>query len=295
MNLNSIKQWLASKGGFSHVVVGAYVALIALYAKAPAVASLLNTIYATLPAWSHEVILAVLGAAAFYSNSDAPTKANADAAADRAASAGNYKAIDGTTHLGLGILLIVGLGLLATPARAQLDPTVTTTADGIHYHGAWSAGNTETALITARASTPDSYGFVNTTSIGGVFHLYSAGPGFNTYAGTVSYEPTSYLASFLHKVTPSISADYVRFSLHGDVGDTVPTVGKSYITGGGGAQFDIALTSDGALVWNTVYAGWQNPGIVIVKSGLQYYFGNTTTTNVQSRKAVKLRRALLGK
>lgn len=111
--MNSIKAWFASKGGFSHVVVGVYVALIALYAGVPSVASLLNTIYAALPAWSHEVILAVLGAAAFYSNNDAATKSNADAAADRAASAGNYKS--------LGVLLVLGLAMLSLTGCSSFE------------------------------------------------------------------------------------------------------------------------------------------------------------------------------
>jgi hypothetical protein len=191
------------------------------------------------------------------------------------------------------IFAVIVLALFSTTAFAQLEPTITTSADGVHYRGAWYAGTTETVLINARTSAPSTAGYVNTTAIGGAFHLYSAGPGFNSYMGTISYEPTKALATFLNKVTPAISADYVRFSVHGDVGDTVPALGSPYFTGGAGAQVDVALMSSGALVWNTVYAGWQNPGIVIVKSGLQYYFGGTSSTaSLQAPKSAKIRRVL---
>ena len=190
------------------------------------------------------------------------------------------------------ILTSILFVLFSSVAFAQLDPTVTTTADGVHYQGAWSAGTTETALVTARTSSESARGYVNTTNVGGIFHLYSAA-GFNSYLGTVGYEPTKALDSFLRKVAPSISTDYVRFSIHGDVGETVPSVGNPFITGGAGGEVDIALTQSGSLVWTTIYAGWQNPGVVIVKSGLQYYFGaSSTSSSTQSAKSAKVRRAL---
>jgi hypothetical protein len=265
MNLNSIKQWLASKGGLSHVVVGAYIALIALYAKAPAVASLLNTIYATLPAWSHEVILAVLGAAAFYSNNDAPTKANADAAADRAASAGNSSTIDGTTHLGLGILLILGLGLLATPARAQ---TFSASSDAVafHYAGQWSVASHTTESLDFL-----DFGAKKTNLVFLDGHEFVAPTvGLSVYAGGISIQPD--LTPLLKKT--NISASNITIDFNVAAGNGIPTTGSSHVSFLGGGRVKYKATS--ALTWNTAQfeyvrfgpnSGWS------ISSGLAYVFG----------------------
>jgi hypothetical protein len=69
-----ITAWLASKGGFSHVVAAAYLAAVTLYASVPAFANLLNTIYGLVPAWGHELLLAVLGVAAWYRNGKTAVK-----------------------------------------------------------------------------------------------------------------------------------------------------------------------------------------------------------------------------
>lgn len=61
-----LKAWFAAKGGVEHVVAGAYVAAVAAYAAVPAFAGLLNSVYHLLPTWAHEVLLAALGLAAWY-------------------------------------------------------------------------------------------------------------------------------------------------------------------------------------------------------------------------------------
>jgi hypothetical protein len=185
----------------------------------------------------------------------------------------------------LAVLALIVAGALT--AQAQINFNVTSTADAVHYRGAWTAGTTETALVDLKDSTADSSGYVNSLYLGGAFKLYSAA-GFNSYLGTIEYEPTKALAAILKST--NISADYVRFTIHGDVGDTVPTVGNAYLTGGAGAEFDVAVNSSGSVVWEAVYAGWQNPGIFTVKSGLQVYLGGTSTT--QSAKSAKIRRLL---
>ena len=63
---NKFQAWLASKGGFSHLMVVIFLTCMGLYSAVPAFANLLNSVYATLPTWAHEVILAVIGVAAFY-------------------------------------------------------------------------------------------------------------------------------------------------------------------------------------------------------------------------------------
>ena len=66
--LVAIQKWLAAKGGFAHVVAAAYLFTIAAYAGVPNFAHALNLVYAQLPAWVHEFILAVLGVVAWYTN-----------------------------------------------------------------------------------------------------------------------------------------------------------------------------------------------------------------------------------
>jgi hypothetical protein len=63
-----IQKWLAAKGGTAHVVAAAYLFTIAAYAGVPAFAGLLNSFYALLPSTVHELILAVLGIVAWYTN-----------------------------------------------------------------------------------------------------------------------------------------------------------------------------------------------------------------------------------
>jgi len=81
--------------------------------------------------------------------------------------------------------------------------------------------------------------------------------------------------------------------LRGGAGSTVPAVGNTFLTGFVGAGADVAINSSGSVVWNAIYGEWQNPGVVIVKSGLQVYFGGPSTGTAQSSAAAKLRRALL--
>jgi hypothetical protein len=193
------------------------------------------------------------------------------------------------------ILAIVSLILFGASAFAQLTPTVSATADAVHYRGAWTAGNTETVLLDIRDSEAGTTGNVNSLYVGGQFRLYSAA-GFNSYEGTFAYEPTKAMAAFLAKVAPNVSADYVHILLHGDVGDTVPTVGSPFITGGGGAEIGVNLNTTGTASWKIVRAGWQNPGTWIVDTGITYTFlSSTSTATTQSSKLAKMRRALRAK
>lgn len=190
------------------------------------------------------------------------------------------------------ILGFIALIMFSSCAMAQVTPAISSTADAVHYRGAWTVGTTETALVDVKDSTADTSGYVNSAYIGGNFHLYSDA-GFNIYEGTVAYEPQKFLAALMTKVAPNISADYVHFMVHGDVGDLVPTSGSPYITGGGGAEFGINLNSSGTAEWKIVRANWHNPGIWSVDSGITYTFlSSTSTATVQSAKMAKLRRAL---
>jgi hypothetical protein len=193
------------------------------------------------------------------------------------------------------VLTFAALILFGTAAFAQITPTISATADAVHYRGNWYAGNTETALVDIKDTTASTTGYVDSLFVGGNFRLYNAA-GFNSYEGTVAYVPTKALALFLAKVAPNISADYVHILLHADVGDTVPTVGSPFITGGGGAEVGMNLNTSGTAEWKIVRAGWQNPGVWYVDTGITYTFlSGSTDSTVQSSKLAKLRRALRSK
>jgi hypothetical protein len=64
----TIKNWIAAKGGWAHVIALAYVAAVGAYAGVPPFAALLNSIYSSTPSWAHQLTLALLGLAAWYKN-----------------------------------------------------------------------------------------------------------------------------------------------------------------------------------------------------------------------------------
>lgn len=196
------------------------------------------------------------------------------------------------SRTGIAALIIIALALIlltAVTAVAQtgITPVVGSTADAFHYHGSWYAGTTETAGIDVKDSTADSSGYVNSLYIGALGRLYSAG-GFNSYGGYGEYVPTKTLAAFIKST--NIPADSFRVYFRGGVGETIPTgAGSPFVTGFAGGGASIAINTSGTIVWDTVYAEWQNPGVVVVKSGLQYYFG---AAQAQSAKAAATRRSL---
>lgn len=63
----AIVKWFQSKGGFAHAMAGAFASLMIAYAAVPAFAHLCNSVYALIPQWGHEAILAGLGLYAWYS------------------------------------------------------------------------------------------------------------------------------------------------------------------------------------------------------------------------------------
>lgn len=71
---SGIQAWFAAKGGFTHVVAGAYASTVLAYAAVPAFANLLNNVYADFPVWAHELILAALGLAALYMGTKKPAE-----------------------------------------------------------------------------------------------------------------------------------------------------------------------------------------------------------------------------
>jgi hypothetical protein len=174
-------------------------------------------------------------------------------------------------------------------AQTGITLSVGSTADAVHYHGAWTVGSSEFATYDVKDSAADSNGYVNSIYLGALARNYGTA-GFSTYGGYADYVPTKFVASVLKST--NIPTDSFRVYLRGGAGSTVPAVGNTFLTGFMGAGADVAINSSGSVVWNAIYGEWQNPGIVIVKSGLQVYFGGTATGTAQSSAAAKMRRAL---
>lgn len=64
--LSNVKAWFASKGGFSHVAVAVFVAIIAAFNTVPEFHKLCMDIYNTLPGWAEELVGAALALYAWY-------------------------------------------------------------------------------------------------------------------------------------------------------------------------------------------------------------------------------------
>jgi len=188
-------------------------------------------------------------------------------------------------------IIAITIGLLATAAlyaQTGITPSFTTTADAVHYRNAWTAGTTQTISIDLKDSLAGTNGYVDSLFVGGMSREYGAA-GFSTYGGYAEYVPTKTLASFIKST--NIPADSFRVYARGGLGTTVPAVGKSFFTGFAGAGVSVAVNQSGSVVWDTAYFEWQNPGIAVLKSGLQIYFGGAATSP-QGGKAAVARRAL---
>lgn len=66
--MNQIKQWLASKGGFTHVAAASIAGLFTLYYAVPPFQHLVQAAYLDTPPWAHNLVEAALGIYAFYKN-----------------------------------------------------------------------------------------------------------------------------------------------------------------------------------------------------------------------------------
>ena len=191
------------------------------------------------------------------------------------------------TRIAITALALVTLALAAT-AQTGITPSFTSTADAVHYRGSWTPGTTESFMYDVKDSPADASGNVDSFYLGALARSYGTA-GFSTYGGYGQYEPTKFVAKYIGKT--NIPADSFRVYVRGGVGNTVPAVGKAFFTGFVGAGASMALNSSGSVVWDAFYGEWQNPGVFIVKSGAQIYWGGNSTGNTQS-KAAKLRRAL---
>jgi hypothetical protein len=78
---NKFESWIASKGGFAHLVAAIYLGAIGAYAAVPAFEQLVDNVYGVMPHWLKLVALAVVGCIAWYRNNQASLDAPAVASA----------------------------------------------------------------------------------------------------------------------------------------------------------------------------------------------------------------------
>jgi hypothetical protein len=193
------------------------------------------------------------------------------------------------------ILSFIALTMFGACALAQstgITPSVGTTADAVHYRGAWTFGPTNYAKIDLKDSSADSSGYVNTLYVGGLARTYGSA-GFNTYGGFAEYEPTKYLEKVLKST--NLTADMIHVSARIGLGSTVPDSGSAYLTGFAGFDTSIAVNDSGTVTVHPLSLNWQNPGIFTITEGFQIYFGGSAASAksvAQSRKAARMRVAL---
>ena len=70
--INRAASFIASKGGFSHIVAVLFAGALLAYANVPAFHALAQHAYAALPASVEEVVLAIIGLYAWYRTSNSP-------------------------------------------------------------------------------------------------------------------------------------------------------------------------------------------------------------------------------
>ena len=82
--INRVASFIASKGGFSHIVAASFAVTILAYAQVPSFHLAVMHAYAAFPAWVEEWATAIIGFYAWYrtSNSPAGTLARARAIKD---------------------------------------------------------------------------------------------------------------------------------------------------------------------------------------------------------------------
>jgi hypothetical protein len=177
-----------------------------------------------------------------------------------------------------------------TSAQTGLTFSTGTDVVAVHTNGTWYAGSIINQTLDVKDSTSDNNGYVNSFYLLGEQEIFTSTAGFNYYGGGFKYVPTKTLSSLLKG--SNIPADSFRIFVRGSVGNVVPTVGSTYLTGVVGVGASYAVTRSGSIVWNTVQAGWQNPGTFYISTGGEIFFGGQTV-NAQSAKAARFRRAAL--
>jgi hypothetical protein len=70
--INRVASFVASKGGFSHVMAVLFAGAVLAYAQVPSFRTLAQHVYAALPSWVEEIATAVIGVYVWYRTSNSP-------------------------------------------------------------------------------------------------------------------------------------------------------------------------------------------------------------------------------
>ena len=81
--INRVASFIASKGGFSHVIAVSFAVTILAYAQVPSFHLAVMHAYAALPAWAEDWVMAIIGLYAWYRTSNSPAGTLARARAIR--------------------------------------------------------------------------------------------------------------------------------------------------------------------------------------------------------------------
>jgi hypothetical protein len=189
------------------------------------------------------------------------------------------------------VLAVILFSFLAIVMSAQTGISVSTgtSALAVHKDGGWGVASLNYAAVPVWGSTADSTGNVNMIAARADAFMPSSAMGFNYYGVGGTFTPTKWMAYVLSKTL--IPSDSLQFGLHASVGSYVPTIGAARPSGLFGVTASAALNQSGSVVWNVVEAGWLNPGVTYISSGLRYYF-NSQQAQASTKSLRRVRRSL---
>ena len=172
----------------------------------------------------------------------------------------------------LAVVLLSCFLAVFMSAQTGISVSTGTSALAVHKDGGWGVASMTYAAVPVWASTADSKGNVNMIAARADAFMPSSAMGFNYYGVGGTFTPTKWMASVLSKTL--IPSDSLQFGLHASVGSYMPTIGTARPSGLFGVTASYALNQSGSVVWNVVEAGWLNPGVTYVSSGLKFYFNS---------------------
>lgn len=196
--------------------------------------------------------------------------------------------------LKLTILAVFVLALCAVClAQTGISIDASTSAVAIHKNASWSAANITTLSTPVWLSGADSTGYKNIVSFGADAFVPDSSQGFTYYGVGGAIAPRKFLAKAFS--WSAIPQDSIQFSLHGSVGEYVPSAsGKSpRVSGLAGAKMQVALNKSGTVAWQAFDFGWTNPGVLYASSGFSFtnVFGATASSASAEMRHPKLSRA----
>ena len=272
--LEAIKNWFASKGGFSHVVAAVFAGAMLAYAAVPEFHALVLQINAALPGWAEELGTTIIALIVWYKNNQSayprPTPG---------------PVVPPTPQSLKSLILLACLLGFALSASAQSGVTFTGTTEvtALRYNGAWGAANhtTESFDLIDWGATKG-----NSLSVEG-HELAASSAGFNSYLGGVKITPD--ISSVLSKT--NLAASQFGVFAQAAAGEaTLPTTSAFTFFVGGGANYRMTAN----LSWSTVDFRIGRVGSLPyyeVSSGIQYIFNPTAAKSLSVRSFLAKRAA----